>query len=398
MGLGPGQGPLAANLARSGHPVLLVDAGDDQWDFSVSRDTPEVDSQYEFTTWQQTNSELSEDIAAPTGDDGWSVENMRKHFVRLERCNYIRNGSDPSHGFTGGRREPHALRLRLRSADTLEAARALVDAEASVRVAVLNMASPLHPGGGFLNGASSQEESLCMRTTLLPSLKDEYYRLPELGAIYTPDVMVFRDANGGDEVLEKRNRWFVDCITAAMLRNPEVERDDEKGWGRYVNAKDRELAVSKMRMVMRICQDKGVKKIVLGAWGCGAYGNPVGEVAAAWRKVLLPRTDSKGRRAVEMWNGIEECVFAIKDLGMADAFAAAFGDGLEREAVDEANKDDEDDDEDDEDDETAELGAKVVELRARIRNANPAIGRALQPVLAGLIVQLPEGHPERSSV
>ncbi|PNH64252.1 hypothetical protein VD0002_g4366 [Verticillium dahliae] len=329
-----------------------------RWDFSVSRDTPEVDSQYEFTTWQQTNSELSVGMEPPKG----------------------------------------AKRLGIYYPHTLEAARALVDAEASVRVAVLNMASPLHPGGGFLNGASSQEESLCMRTTLLPSLKDEYYRLPELGAIYTPDVMVFRDANGGDEVLEKRNRWFVDCITAAMLRNPEVERDDEKGWGRYVNAKDRELAVSKMRMVMRICQDKGVKKIVLGAWGCGAYGNPVGEVAAAWRKVLLPRTDSKGRRAVEMWNGIEECVFAIKDLGMADAFAAAFGDGLEREAVDEANKDDEDDDEDDEDDETAELGAKVVELRARIRNANPAIGRALQPVLAGLIVQLPEGHPERSSV
>lgn len=31
MGLGPRQGPLAANLARSGHPVLLVDAGDDQF-------------------------------------------------------------------------------------------------------------------------------------------------------------------------------------------------------------------------------------------------------------------------------------------------------------------------------------------------------------------------------
>ncbi|KAM0510701.1 hypothetical protein ACHAPB_000386 [Verticillium nonalfalfae] len=259
--------------------------------------------------------------------------------------------------------EPHALRLKLRSADTLKAARALVDADASVRVAVLNMASPLHPGGGFLNGASSQEESLCMRTTLLPSLKDEYYRLPELGAIYTPDVMVFRDADGGDVVLEKRNRWFVDCITAAMLRNPEVERDDEKGWGRYVNVKDRELAVSKMRMVMRICQDKGVEKIVLGAWGCGAYGNPVGEVAAAWRKVLLPQIVSKGKRVVETWKGIEECVFAIKDPGMADAFAAAFGDGLEREALGEANEDDEDDDEDDE---TAELEAKIAELRARL--------------------------------
>ncbi|RSM09336.1 hypothetical protein CEP52_004182 [Fusarium oligoseptatum] len=164
VGSGPGGGPLAANLARSGHSVLLIDAGDDQfgnensymvynntpaindpltrWDFFVSRDTPEVDAQYEFTTWRQTNGEFYvglnppegaerlgiyypragtiggcamhnaaslslpadtdwEDIVAITGDEEWSVENMRKHFVRLERCNYLRNGSDPSHGFTG---------------------------------------------------------------------------------------------------------------------------------------------------------------------------------------------------------------------------------------------------------------------------------------------------------
>ncbi|KAM0321558.1 hypothetical protein ACHAQA_010048 [Verticillium albo-atrum] len=290
----------------------------------------------------------------------------------------------------------HRPRLRLQAIDTLQAARALVSADGVPRVAILNMASPLHPGGGFLNGASSQEESLCMRTTLLPSLKDEHYRLPELGAIYTPDVMVFRDDDGSDDVLEKRQRWFVDCITAAMLRNPEVERDDDKGWGRYVNDKDRETAVAKMRMVLRICQEKGIERVVLGAWGCGAYGNPVGEVAAAWRKVLMPRMESKGKKkGVETWDGIEECVFAIKDEGMADAFAAAFGSGLEREVTDEQ----EESDAEDEQDETAELEAKIAELRERIdKTANPVVGRTLGPVLAGLIAQLPEGHQGRSDV
>ncbi|KAL6362567.1 hypothetical protein LRP88_03855 [Fusarium phalaenopsidis] len=164
VGSGPGGGPLAANLARSGHSVLLIDAGDDQfgnenshmvynntptindpltrWDFFVSRDTPEIDAQYEFTAWRQADGEFYvgldppegakrlgiyypragtiggcamhnaaslalpadadwTDIIAITGDQDWSVENMRKHFVRLERCNYLGNGSDPSHGFTG---------------------------------------------------------------------------------------------------------------------------------------------------------------------------------------------------------------------------------------------------------------------------------------------------------
>ncbi|KAH6874087.1 hypothetical protein B0T10DRAFT_499434 [Thelonectria olida] len=227
-------------------------------------------------------------------------------------------------------------RLTLHVADTLTAARSLIADDASSekgakksRVAILNMASPLSPGGGFLNGASSQEESLCMRTTLLPSLKDHFYRLPELGAVYTPDVLVFRN-EGSDDVLAKADRYFVDCISAAMLRGPETERKD-KGWAGYANEKDRELVLQKMRTVMRVCQLKGVTHIVLGAWGCGAYGNPVNEVASAWRKVLFPKKDVKGnkKKRKEMWPSVKEVVFAIKDVGMADAFNIAFGSGLD---------------------------------------------------------------------
>ncbi|KAF4999878.1 hypothetical protein FDECE_11377 [Fusarium decemcellulare] len=164
VGSGPGGGPLAANLARAGHSVLLIDAGDDQfnntnsqivynntraindpltrWDFFVTRDTPEFEDEYQFTTWRQEDGEFYvgldppegaerlgiyypragtlggcamhnaatitvppnvdwNDVAEITGDDSWTAENMRQYLVRLERCNYLQNGSDPSHGFTG---------------------------------------------------------------------------------------------------------------------------------------------------------------------------------------------------------------------------------------------------------------------------------------------------------
>ncbi|CAM1502221.1 Fc.00g042050.m01.CDS01 [Cosmosporella sp. VM-42] len=317
-------------------------------------------------------------------------------------------------------------RITLQVADTLCAARSLTRRSShsprklgshsfkEEKVAILNMASPLSPGGGFLNGATSQEESLCMRTTLLPSLRDEYYRLPELGAVYTPDVLVFRDEQA-DDVLDKKDRWFVDCITAAMLRSPEIKHDSA-GRGTYENEKDRELALQKMKMVMRICQAKGVKKVVLGAWGCGAYGNPVNEVATAWRKVLLPRKEgnnkgkgsSKNKGKRESWDEIEEIVFAIKDPGMAESFRVAFGDGLLHETTGMGEDDDEDRDETRQDDaDKQELQARIQELELRIETTtNPQVKQGLLSILSGLNARLPkdeaseqgeESDPESSS-
>ncbi|OAQ66136.1 hypothetical protein VFPPC_14290 [Pochonia chlamydosporia 170] len=209
-----------------------------------------------------------------------------------------------------------ALRITLRVSDTLEAASRLTGH--SSRVAILNMASPLRPGGGVLTGATSQEEQLCARTTLYASLREDFYRLPDVGGVYTPDVLVVRGWDGQMSELPVSKRFFVDVVTAAMLRMPDVEG------GVYAEDKDREVVVRKMRAVMRMARERGVGGLVLGAWGCGAYGNPVGEIARSWRRVLLGR---KGRDNGEGWDGLE-VVFAVKDRRMVEVFADEFGDGL----------------------------------------------------------------------
>jgi hypothetical protein len=368
---------------------------------------------------------------------------------------------------TLGQRETNCPRITLCVGDTLTAAKSLLDTRpmvgepsaeqqhnqhntstghaigAKVKVGILNMASPLSPGGGFLNGATSQEESLCMHTTLLPALRDEFYRLPELGVVYTPDVLVFRSASsssfassstsaaidtggsGGDDendILPKNDRWFVDVVTAAMLRLPETED------GRYASAADRELVLRKMRAVMRVFAAKGCTRLVLGAWGCGAYGNPVDEIADGWRRVLVPdhrpemnrrageegashaTAQSKARgdrskkarnRDKETWGAdIEDVVFAIKDVGMAAAFARAFGEDVLPVP---ASADGEhgslsstvgDEDEDPmEAIRVSELRAKVEELELRVGQARSSHLRAgLETVLAGLRKQLPSEH------
>ena len=73
---------------------------------------------------------------------------------------------------------------------------------------VLNFANAHYPGGGFKLGASSQEESLCRRSSLYLSLssagaaKMYYYNnlhLNPLGSnwmVLSPSVCVFRNSNG----------------------------------------------------------------------------------------------------------------------------------------------------------------------------------------------------------
>ncbi|KAI1419412.1 hypothetical protein F5Y12DRAFT_789081 [Xylaria sp. FL1777] len=332
--------------------------------------------------------------------------------------------------------DPHCVngpRITLCVADTLTAAHSLLDSgslpaqqqrhqqkhqrqcsreeptDVKHKVGILNMASPLSPGGGFLNGAASQEESLCMRTTLLPALRDEYYRIPELAVVYAPDVLVFRpgsspsfpspasspsssshgtaEAGGGrgggeddKDVLPKNDRWFVDVVSAAMLRHPETES------GRYVNAADRELVVRKMNAVLRVFATKGCRRVVLGAWGCGAYGNPVSEIAKAWRQVLSPKI-SRNTDA-ETWGAfIEDVVFAIQDGSVAAAFARAFGEDVLPLPAPSSS----DGDQDPADvARITELQEKIAQLEIQAEQArSPQLQIGLENVLAGLRKKLP---------
>ncbi|KAH7915430.1 hypothetical protein BJ138DRAFT_1141720, partial [Hygrophoropsis aurantiaca] len=95
------------------------------------------------------------------------------------------------HGPSPGKSTPKSSgsgpTIRVIESDTLNAAQAMHASHPSDRIAVLSMASPLRAGGGILTGATSQEESLCVRSTLLPSLLDQFYRLPEDAIVYTTD-------------------------------------------------------------------------------------------------------------------------------------------------------------------------------------------------------------------
>ena len=192
------------------------------------------------------------------------------------------------------------------------------------RPCVLNMASATNPGGGWLGGARAQEEALCRRSTLILSLSREYYPIPTKSAIYSPSVVIFRKGlrNDGHKLyeLDKPDLFpVVSVISMAALRRPElcevvVARADEADAPQeasparketYKFDSDRELMKEKMRVILRISVWKGHRRIVLSAFGCGAFKNPKEEVARCWKEVFAESEFQGG-----WWKSV---VFAVID-------------------------------------------------------------------------------------
>lgn len=173
-------------------------------------------------------------------------------------------------------------------------------------VAVLNLASERSAGGGWQNGALAQEEALCYRSSLYLSLHDTYYPLPSLSAIHTSSVLVIRDAMSRGHALlvpptSPQDLPVTSVISVAALRYPALTADGKHFKSEFQRAETKR----KIRLSLRIAAGKGHTKLVLGALGCGVFGNPPGEVAKCFLEVLKEKEFQGGR-----W---EEVVFAILD-------------------------------------------------------------------------------------
>lgn len=220
-------------------------------------------------------------------------------------------------------------RIRVISSDTIDAALQLSRAPSDKPICVLNMANAIHAGGGFRNGSLAQEEALCYRTSLHFTLKLRYYPIPDKAAIYSPTVLVIRDSLAkGHEFLDCRDPSqlpVISVVSAAALHRPEVDSTATNAHGKsfqmYARRSDRDMMNEKMRVILRTAIKNKHRKIVLGAFGCGAFENPPKEVARLWAKVLQESEFSGG-----WW---KEVVFAVLSQGPRDQNFGFFHDELD---------------------------------------------------------------------
>ncbi|KAF4453944.1 hypothetical protein F53441_3469 [Fusarium austroafricanum] len=218
--------------------------------------------------------------------------------------------------------------IKIVNDDTLNAAISLAASKgpASGRVAVLNMASHLVPGGGWLKGARAQEEAICYRSSLYLSLHRKYYPWKQRMGIYTPDVVIIRsDQDSGHNLLvpnvQTQDLPVVSVLSIAALRTPPVKTatvNTPKGPVTrtfFANTSDRDLTKLKMRLCLRMAARRDHGLLVLGALGCGAFRNPPKEVAHCWKEVLEEPEFQGG-----WWEEVWFAVFDKRDEGNLEIF------------------------------------------------------------------------------
>lgn len=171
----------------------------------------------------------------------------------------------------------------------------------------LNFANPVVPGGGFLRGATAQEESLCRSSALYCTLEgDEMYAfhrdciaVASDWCILSPNVPVFRTDNGN----ELDPPWLLSFLTCAAPYAPEVG----------LNLAG-ELLARRIRRVLAIARAYRFRDLVLGAWGCGEFGNDVTRTALSFRAAI--ERDFLG--------DFSQIVFAIADWSRERRFLGPF--------------------------------------------------------------------------
>jgi uncharacterized protein (TIGR02452 family) len=148
----------------------------------------------------------------------------------------------------------------------------------------LNFASARNPGGGFLHGAQAQEEDLARCSGLYECLRNKpmYYNQNILcedtyytdGIIYSPQVPFFRD----EHLLLLEKPFFLSIISAPA---PNISAMKEINEDRLFKT-----IYERSKKILNIAKENGHKNIILGAWGCGAFGNSPEMVSEIFAKAL----------------------------------------------------------------------------------------------------------------
>jgi len=182
-------------------------------------------------------------------------------------------------------------------------------------VCALNFASAKNPGGGFLGGAGAQEEMICdvsgMYHCLNGGAAAEMYERnranPRRGmynhvAVHSPLVPVIKSEDGAGV-----ERYHINVVSCPAVNAGDARR-------KRVREPEIEAAMlARIDLALNTMAHHGERVVVLGAFGCGVFGNKNEDVARMFQHLLSTK-----------YEGVfDHVVFAIPSRRVAETFVYA---------------------------------------------------------------------------
>ena len=169
---------------------------------------------------------------------------------------------------------------------------------AGKKMIALNFANAIVAGGAYIIGGSAQEESLCRASGLYYTIKQQkaFYRQNRLhvladytdGMIFSENVKIIRDSNGN--ILD--NPVLCDFITC-----PAVNRYESF----FLGSKKLDTVMKRrIEKIVSFAESRHPELIILGAFGCGAFGNK--------RETVFPMFEEAVKKYISLNT---EVVFAV---------------------------------------------------------------------------------------
>lgn len=158
-------------------------------------------------------------------------------------------------------------------------------------ICILNFASGIKPGGGWLNGRIAQEEDIMRKTTgylSIASQKDFYTKniccgdYYEHDLIYSPNVLVIKDKDFN--YIEPIKISMITCpaVNAAKIQRRAEYTTHKEDFDNYIYNKMYDRIVNIIECAITFNN----KNIVLGAYGCGVFKNDAEKISEIFKKVL----------------------------------------------------------------------------------------------------------------
>lgn len=160
----------------------------------------------------------------------------------------------------------------------------IYEASKSNSVGVLNFASAMNPGGGFIKGAMAQEEALCQASTLYIQLKD--------GQMYKDNKNTCWGKGYYNNSMNVCETYFIKDGKGSLLANPAkaiVVTSAAANLSRIENVNKQEiydLMYNRMEEIIKMFIRYECKTVILGAFGCGVFKNDPNDIANIWKELL----------------------------------------------------------------------------------------------------------------